>query len=351
MRVGRVVLRVGVLLAAGASLAAQDTKAEPFWMGRVVADHPEGNVTRRGVVIPLAQDAGVVFDTELLRVAAGWIGTPPQRKEAPGGADHVWHIPRDIQVFGTGPRPGAWRGTEGPLEARDARLELRLREHAMEPEEFRGRYDALTAAMAEAVRADERMAFEDPRPDHRGRLPAGFGRFEGVYVVEGRVVLAYIVQGCRILESWSLVEDAETRVLRREVQSLRLRFPRRPAVRVLIAEEPGAETLAVSLPSRNPKVTGPTRCFARPGIDDRVLAVSSGKLGIEGRILSRIEHRETIEYWRGPLRDLQEWKDHRVPGPVDPWKALTAPRPPSLAECIEGREPAWRPNEEANEKR
>ena len=135
---------------------------------------PGDNVSYRSHAIMLAPErrAGVIFDTELLRMTAGWNG--PQYVLT--GTVYDWkHGPHPYldgePVFETSVTPG-W--------ARDG-------------------------------------SFEDPREEPFGPLPADWARYTGRYMSGGKVVLEYRVGATRVLEmagmhsGWGV--DALTRTI------------------------------------------------------------------------------------------------------------------------------------------
>ena len=51
------------------------------------------------------------------------------------------------------------------------------------------------------------MEFDDPRPAKAGPLPHSRGKYTGLYLHGPRVIFAYHVQGCDILDSPSLIDS------------------------------------------------------------------------------------------------------------------------------------------------
>ena len=153
---------------------------------------PGENVSYKSHAIMLADQrrAGVIFDTELLRMAAGWNG--PQYVLT--GTVYDWkHGPHPHldgkPVFETPVAPG-W--------ARDA-------------------------------------SFTDPREDGFGPLPADWAKYKGRYMFGDQVVLAYSVGGTDVLEMPGLQSDWG-------VESISRTFEIGPTRDALILEVAGAES-------------------------------------------------------------------------------------------------------------
>src|SRR5688572_14283819 len=129
-------------------------------------DNGVGNVTPKGLVVRLdaRRQAHLCFDTELLRVSAGWTG---ERFNMQGRAfandSDTFSFLDGAPQFATPPVPG-W-----------------------------------------AV-GDRR---EDPRKPKDGPLPADWAKYKGLYLHGERVVLAYIVAGTAVLELPGLQVDGE----------------------------------------------------------------------------------------------------------------------------------------------
>jgi hypothetical protein len=130
----------------------------PFLTAAVTVPGPRGAVTPKGVVVRVGSGA-VCFDTDLLRVSAGWtdgwltlMGPVFEGSRSPDEKTRPY--PRGTIRFAT-------RG--GPGWSRDG-------------------------------------SFQDPRPEPYGPLPADRGKWRGLYVHGDRVVLSYTVGGCPVLE-------------------------------------------------------------------------------------------------------------------------------------------------------
>ncbi len=125
---------------------------------------PGDNVSYKSHAIMLADGrrSGVIFDTELLRMAAGW-----------NGAEYV--LTGTVYDWKHGPHPHldgepAFETPVAPGWARDG-------------------------------------SFSDPRPDGFGPLPSDWARYKGRYMFGDRVVLRYSVGGTDILEMPGLQSD------------------------------------------------------------------------------------------------------------------------------------------------
>lgn len=133
----------------------------PFLTASIDCGQPRTNLAYKGIAIRLAeafggrQDEAVVFDTDLLRYAAGWTGDYVALKGVVFDGEH-WAYPQisGRQVFGNPMQPGwAKAGT-----------------------------------------------FEDPRAHPFGPLPRDWARWRGLYLQGNRVVLSYSVGGTEVLE-------------------------------------------------------------------------------------------------------------------------------------------------------
>ncbi|MEX2382879.1 MAG: DUF6797 domain-containing protein [Opitutales bacterium] len=129
-------------------------------------ESPEGNVARKGLAIRLEHDAAVIFDTALMRYAAGtaggWIdlsNTSHTSYKGSASARSEGEI-----VFATAPLPG-W-AKEG--------------------------------------------SFEDPRPDPGAVLPPSWARYGGYFRHEDTVVLSYTVGATEVKEWPSAIRVGET---------------------------------------------------------------------------------------------------------------------------------------------
>ncbi len=134
----------------------------PFQRAAIRADFPKGNLANKGIAIRLGTNAAVLFDTDLLRMAAGWTGGYITTTGVSYGGRHGQHPSIDgEQQFGLGNQPG-W--------------------------------------------ADKGGSFEDPREAAFGPLPASWCRWDGIYVAGMDIVLACTVHGTKIHEQPGILE-------------------------------------------------------------------------------------------------------------------------------------------------
>ena len=133
----------------------------PFQIACIEAKAPGTNIANKGIAIKLGNDASVCFDTDLLRMSAGWTGKHLNFRGVTFDGGHGGHpmIP-SIPKFGTRPGPG-W--------------------------------------------ADAQGSFADQRPEPFGPLPSNTGRWDGHFVVGDYVVLSYTVGGTKIYEQPSSI--------------------------------------------------------------------------------------------------------------------------------------------------
>ena len=161
-------LFAGLFLAAfaGGALAQSERKGRsallqddfPFQGACISASFPSNNVAMKGLAIRVAPGdaANVLFDTDLLRMAAGWTGGYITTKGVAFDGGHGSH-PGIVgeQKFGTRQGPG-WANAKGE--------------------------------------------FTDPRAEPFGPLPEEWCRWDGLYVNGSNVVLSYTVLGTKIHE-------------------------------------------------------------------------------------------------------------------------------------------------------
>ena len=150
------------------------------------------HVASKGLVIKLgeADEGYVCFDTDTLRMAAGWTGGFLKLKET---------------------NIGTYKG-EGTGAA-----------------EIAGDVKFRTADLPGWSRDD---SFDDPRANGAGPLPKSRGRFKGFYLHGNRVVLSYVIEGCEVLESPSLASEGEQKMI---VRSFTI-GPSATALHLLVAE-------------------------------------------------------------------------------------------------------------------
>ena len=128
----------------------------PFQGACVSAQFPPHNVAMKGLAIRVGTNANMLFDTDLLRMAAGWTGGYIDTHGVAFDGAHGAH-PKIVgeQKFGCRVGPG-W--------------------------------------------ADSKGTFTDPRPEPFGPLDASWCRWDGLYVNGSNVILAYTVHGTKIFE-------------------------------------------------------------------------------------------------------------------------------------------------------
>jgi hypothetical protein len=185
------------LIALLGSASAQDKKKAPMmdfgpYLSCAVMSKPgtkfdnntgafDGDVTPRGFLIRLSEDwsAGAVFDSDNLRLSAGWIGAPPKFT---GVIFDGAHGPSP--TLSTAP---VFETPHGPGWAKDG-------------------------------------SFKDPRPDSiaplppPGPLPREWGRYTGLYLNGNQAIFSYTVGKTPVLETVALETAGEFRALARTVQ-------------------------------------------------------------------------------------------------------------------------------------
>lgn len=193
-------LGLTALLCSAWPAPAAETKARsgmlqeefPFQGACISAKFPANNTAMKGLAIRLGHDASLLFDTDLLRVAAGWTGGYIDTRGVAFDGGHGSH-PKIVgeQKFATASGPG-W--------------------------------------------ADAMGNFTDPRAEPFGPLPSDWCRWDGLYVHGSNVVLAYTVHGTKIHEQPGSVavgaQVAFTRTFKTEKAKKNLSL--------LVCEVPGA---------------------------------------------------------------------------------------------------------------
>ncbi len=147
----------------------------PFQGACISAVWPTNNIVMKGLAIRVSTNASVLFDTELLKVSAGWTGRYMTTKGVAFDGAHGEH-PRinGDQIFGSRPLPG-WADISGN--------------------------------------------FSDPRPEKPfGPLPSERARYDGLYVNGQTVTLAYTVLGTKVYEKPGLIERGEDLAFERTFQ-------------------------------------------------------------------------------------------------------------------------------------
>ena len=142
----------------------------------IKAPIPSGNNALKGIAIKVGSDpekpAAVCFDTDLLRVSAGWTGGFLKLYGTPFDGSHgSWPEIKGTELFGTKPGPG-WANKDGE--------------------------------------------FKDPRPEPFGPLPADWAKYKGLYRSGDHVVISYTVGDASVLEMpWVEGLDGESPVFTR----------------------------------------------------------------------------------------------------------------------------------------
>lgn len=132
----------------------------PFQVACIGAKFPKDNVAMKGIAIRLGQGANMLFDTDLLRMSAGWTGGYITTRGVVFDGAHGEHPSIDgEQKFGAAPVPG--------------------------------------------VAADD-GEFKDTRPEPFGPIEADLGRWDGVNVNGMEVLLNYTVRGTKVSEQPSV---------------------------------------------------------------------------------------------------------------------------------------------------
>ena len=145
----------------------------PFQTAAIGAKFPAKNDANKGVAIRLGNDAALCFDTDLLRVAAGWTGGfITTHGVTYDGAHGEYPSIAGTQKFGTNPNTPGWADASGNFT--DARK--------LEP---------------------------------FGPIPESHGRWDGLYTLGDKVVLSYTVLGTKIYEQPGSVQaDGQTGFVR-----------------------------------------------------------------------------------------------------------------------------------------
>jgi len=120
------------------------------------AKFPANNVANKGIALKVGNDAYVCFDTDLLRMSAGWTGRFLNFDGVTFSGSHGNNPTiAGEQKFGTKVLPGF---------------------------------------------SDEAGKFTDPRPEPFGPVPASLARWNGLYVNGNDVIFSYTIAGTKILE-------------------------------------------------------------------------------------------------------------------------------------------------------
>ncbi len=138
----------------------------------------ERNLTPRGIILDLGEGLHACFDPDLLRVSLIW------RENAEG---------EYLSMNGMG--PGSYRVPGKKSPAGQSALPVPLGE----PLCTTGIYPGWCSG--EVTFDDPREKAPDPQEAGLGPVPEKDGRWEGLYLAEDRVFLAYTVSGTRVIES------------------------------------------------------------------------------------------------------------------------------------------------------
>ena len=181
-------------------------------------DGTANNLTPRGLVLNLGHDAWACFDTELLRMAAIWVGkgvTPlsmAQNSYFEEGAKVPDGQSKLPEILGT---PWLLNGIYPGWQAGD-----------------------------KYVLADPRESGPDARELGRGPLPASAGRFTAIRLLEGGFALEYEVAGTSIREWVQARDDAGRIWIRRVFRMERVEQP----LWLLMGQPAGVDGLEITLP-------------------------------------------------------------------------------------------------------
>jgi hypothetical protein len=146
-----------------------------FLTATIKAPTPRDNNAMKGIAIKVGtpeKPAAVCFDTDLLRVSAGWTGGFLKLRGTPFDGSHgSWPEVNGTEIFGTKQGPG-WANKDGE--------------------------------------------FKDPRSEPFGPLPSDWAKFKGLYRSGDKVVISYTVGDVPVLEMPGAEGlDTETPVLTR----------------------------------------------------------------------------------------------------------------------------------------
>ena len=194
----------------------RDMDYGPFLTASIEAPEPRTNIACKGLAIRLAPEGtapdtqAILFDTDLLRYAAGWTGNFVALKGVVFDGEH-WAYPaiNGRQVFGNSVGPG-W--------SHDGH-------------------------------------FSDPRTFPYGPLPRERARWNGLYRHGQQVVLSFSVAGTEVFElpGWESMADESAAPLRSEISNLKSQITDGAFTRTIeIGASPHALTLQVAVdPTRD----------------------------------------------------------------------------------------------------
>jgi hypothetical protein len=235
----------------------------PFFSATIRAKYPDGNTTMKGVVVTLGpdKDAFVCFDTDLMRVSAGWTGdflklgnymkeiVHPQPPEVGGQ-----------MAFGTKPGPG-WANED---------------------------------------------TFADPRPEGQGPLPASWAKYRGLYLYEREVIFSYSVGKSRVLELPGVVKAGNQTIFTRTFQV------DRPSGQMLLVCE-GLKGKATEDGNRltfleaGVSAAKPAVSVALLGTADAVLESRDGRVVVKFSAKAKKAARFTLAIWNGGAEDTPKF--------------------------------------------
>ncbi len=211
---------------------------------------PDDNITYKAhaILFDDKRESGVIFDTELLRLSAGWMGSPL----ALTGTVYDWkHGPHPhlstSPTFETPVAPG-W--------ARDG-------------------------------------SFSDPREEGFGPLPSDWAKYRGLYIYGEKVILSYTVGRTNVLELPAISRDWGVDLLSRTIEI----GPTREPLLLEVAGVKGASARQLSIkkmtPGSGPAVEHVVHLETAPGAGTAVGVVGISKkakwdLSTEGNVRLRI---------------------------------------------------------------
>lgn len=167
----------------------------PYQMAAIGAPFPDGNVAKKGMAISVGNGASMLFDMDLVRIAAGWTGglittTGVTFDGSHGGFPQI----SGKQVFGTSAVAG-W--------------------------------------------ADSQGTFRDDRETPFGPTDPSVARWDGYYLMGDQVVLAYTVKGTKIHEQLSSIAVGGTIGFVRSLKIAASSDARRGGMSLFLAEVDG----------------------------------------------------------------------------------------------------------------
>lgn len=266
----------------------------PYVTATIGSQRVEEGITNKAVAIKLSGGAGgVLFDTDTLRLSAGWVG---------GFVDFTkdWTGVRDsrsvklvgVQTVGTKPGPG-WANPSGGADA-----------------------------------------WKDPRENGFGPIPRPWAKYHGLYLHGDRVVLSYTVGECEVLESPGLEEAGGLKLIAREIELGKSDH----TLRLLLCERDGtAGAVDAAVASLDLK-TAAADALTRIGLAGQARGAKLIAEAASSRVLLEIPAQATpgrfkLLFWSGSAAD---------PGAAQFAAAVSAAAPASdLASLTHGGPPRW----------